>query len=186
MASQKQKDAEREEAIAELKQILKPGDTVYTVLRKVSSSGTSRHIDVYVIQNNRPRYLTGWAAKACGFRRADQGYGPLLVGGAGMDMGFHVVYSLASAVFRGSFKCTGQRSGPKRCPANDHSNDYGALSRQYDAEHDPDHTLRDSSQEAKESYVAARQQWIADQEPTLWSRKRKHSDAGYALTHEWL
>jgi len=183
--AQQQRD-EKAEAVRELKKILKPGDTVYTVLRKVASNGMSRHIDVYVIRNNRPRWLTGYVATACGWRRAEQGHGALLISGCGMDMGFHVVYSLSSVLYRGSFKCTGQRSGPKRCPANDHSNDYGRLSREYDAEHDPDHTIRDASHEAASKYVADRQAWIAEQEDSLWSRKRVHSDGGYALTHEWL
>ena len=37
--------AERDEAIANLREILKPGDTVYTILRHVSKSGMSRVID---------------------------------------------------------------------------------------------------------------------------------------------
>lgn len=183
--AQQERD-DRDAAIAELKKILKPGDTVYTVLRKVASTGMSRWIDVYVIRDNRPRWLTGYVARACRIRRAEGGHGPLLVGGAGMDMGFHVAYSLGRALFADSFKCTGQRDGKRRCPANDHFNDYGSLARQYDAEHDPEHTRRDEGGEVRSAYVAARQQWITDQEPELWSRKRVHTDGGYALHHEWL
>lgn len=187
MASTKQRDAEREEAVAELRKILKPGDTVFTVLRKVSSSGMSRQIDVYVIKNNRPRYLTGWVAKACGYRRADQGHGPLQVGGAGMDMGFSVVYNLSSAVFRNGWRCIGQE---KRCPANDHNNDYNGFSHRYDEEHDPEGKLRyrgdEESHEARVAYVAAKNEAWKAGEAERWSRTRKHSDPGYALKQEWL
>lgn len=189
MATKAEKDAEREEATKRLREILKPGDRVYTVLRKVSSNGMSRQIDVYVIQNNRPRWLTSLVAKACGFRRASGGDGALQVGGAGMDMGFHVVYSLSHTVFRDGFKCTGKDN----CPANDHNNDYGRLCREYDAEHGgvPQHPSRsdpdfEEKQRAVETYVHARQTWIAEQRPNLYSRKRKHSDPGYALSQEWL
>ena len=180
------KEREKQQAIEDLRKILKPGMVVYTVLRKVSSSGMSRQIDVYVIEDNRPRWLTGLVAKACEYRRADKGHGPLQVGGCGMDMGFAVVYDLSSALYRErSFHCTGVQSGAKRCPSNDHSNDYGSLARQYDEEHDPDHQIRSGSEAAK-AYVAARQEWIRSKEGELWSRKRKHSDGGYALRQEWL
>ena len=39
-------EAERAEAIAKLREWIKPGDTVYTVLDSVSRSGMSRHIRV--------------------------------------------------------------------------------------------------------------------------------------------
>ena len=183
MATKAEKDAEREEAIKRLREILKPGDTVYTVLRKVSSNGMSRQIDVYVIKDNRPRFLTGYVAKACGYTRADSGHGPLRVGGAGMDMGFAVVYDLSRVVFRDGWKCIGQK---KRCPANDHNNDYNAFSHTYDEEHDPEGTLRSASYEDRSAYVAAKNAAYDATEKQRWSRSRKHSDPGYALSHEWI
>ena len=114
--------ADKEMAIASLKKILRPGDTVYTVLRHVSSSGMSRRIDVYVIKDNRPRWLTSLVSDACGYSRYKQ-HGPLVVGGTGMDMGFAVVYDLARTVFHDGFKCTGQDSRGRRCPSNDHPNE---------------------------------------------------------------
>lgn len=46
MAKAKVSDAKREEARGELLKLMQPGDTVYTVLRQVSSSGMSRVIDL--------------------------------------------------------------------------------------------------------------------------------------------
>ena len=59
-----QKEAERADAIAALKESLNQGDTVYTILRRVSASGMTRYLDVYAIKNNQPHRLTWGAAKA--------------------------------------------------------------------------------------------------------------------------
>lgn len=95
--------AERAEAIARLRELLKPGATVHTILRDVSKSGMSRTIDLFLLQPRKDgtvgRYwLSGLAAKAAGFTLAPNDRG-LRVSGCGMDMGFHVVYSLSHAIF---------------------------------------------------------------------------------------
>lgn len=112
------------EHLETLRGILKPGDTVHTVLRHVSSSGMSRRIDLYKVEHDGPRYgtdlrfLTGYAAAVLGYRWDDRnGKHGLVVGGCGMDMGFHVVYSLARVLFPDGYGCIG-----KGCPSNDHSN----------------------------------------------------------------
>lgn len=81
-----------------LLKLLKHGDTVYTVMRNVSSSGMSRRIDVYTIKDNRPQYLSGYVATLTGWKLHDKG--GIVVGGCGMDMGFHLVYTLSSILFR--------------------------------------------------------------------------------------
>ena len=95
---------------------LKPGDTIYTVLRHVSRSGMSRKIDLYKIEDGQPIFLTGHAAKVLG-ERWDFDRGGIVVGGCGMDMGFHLVYNLSYALFKDGFECIGDG-----CPANDHNN----------------------------------------------------------------
>lgn len=111
---------EREDAIKRLREIVKPGDTLYTILRSVSSSGMSRGIDVYAFDCKDGKLSKAWlsylTAKACGFTFNDKKE-CLRVGGCGMDMGFHVAYSLASVLYRDGFYCTG-----KNCPSNDHTN----------------------------------------------------------------
>ena len=113
----KASDAERDEAIAKLRDWIKPGNTVYTVLDQVSRSGMSRQIRV-VLQgpNERGECDTlhpNWAVgKALGLRHARRnGYeqDALVVGGAGMDMGFHVVNSLSYVLYP-EYKCVGRRS----------------------------------------------------------------------------
>lgn len=86
--------AEVEEAIETLRELLPPGSTVYTILKTVARSGMSRNISLYTIKNNEPRWLSSLVAKAlgCGFSDKDEA---VRVGGAGMDMGFHLVNSLS-------------------------------------------------------------------------------------------
>lgn len=84
-------------------------DSVYSVLRHVSASGMSRNIDFYVIRDNQPRYITGLLAMALGYKQAKNG--GLTVGGCGMDMGFHIIYTLSSILYKtdgsiGSYKLT--------------------------------------------------------------------------------
>lgn len=92
------KDTLKAEALEQLRKVLKPGDTVYTVLRHVSSSGMSRDISVHAIKDNQPVWLTGYAARVLGWSMNKAG-DALKVSGAGMDMGFHVVYTLSAVLF---------------------------------------------------------------------------------------
>jgi hypothetical protein len=110
--------AAQAEAIADLKQSLRPGDIVWTSLKQVSSSGMSRHIGVHTVPS-KDTILTHTfrVSKALQMRVSDKDDG-LVVGGAGMDMGFHVVYSLSRTLYPEGFECIGDR-----CPSNDHSND---------------------------------------------------------------
>jgi hypothetical protein len=88
---------EREQAIIDLRRYLRPGTTVYTVLRHVSASGMSRTLDLYVIKKNKPLRLTYSAAKALGYSTDKNG--DLKVSGCGMDMGWNTVYNLSRTMF---------------------------------------------------------------------------------------
>jgi len=89
----------RQEAITKLQEILKPGDTVYSVVRHVSQSGRTRVIDFYIFQDNKPLYLSGYIAAALDMKRANKGHWGIKVSGCGMDMCFHVVYSLSMTLY---------------------------------------------------------------------------------------
>lgn len=87
----------QEQAQESLREILKHGDTVYCVLRSVSSSGMSRNIDFYAIKNDQPIWLSGYICAAMDWKRGkDRG---ITIKGCGMDMGFHAVYCLASMLW---------------------------------------------------------------------------------------
>jgi len=79
---------------------LKPGDTVYSVLRHVSQSGMQRRIDFYAIgEDRRPLYLTGYM-EAIGLGKRHAKKDGLIVNGCGMDMGCHLVMNLSRALFK--------------------------------------------------------------------------------------
>ena len=92
------KEAERAEAIESLKKRLKPGDTVYTILRHVSVSGMSRSLDVYTISDNKPLRLTWSAARALDVAY-DKKWDALRVFGVGEAGAFATIYSLSHVLF---------------------------------------------------------------------------------------
>jgi len=106
----------RDEAIAALRKMLKPGDTVYTIVTHVSRSGMSRCISLRIMRKRQPADIDHLAAWALEMRR-DEKNGGLKVGGCGMDMCFYVVYELSRALFPDGFQCVGEA-----CPSNDHTN----------------------------------------------------------------
>jgi hypothetical protein len=82
---------------------LKEGDRVYTMVKHVSSSGMSRDISVLVAKGDRIEDITYYAAHALGWRLVERnGRRAIRVQGCGMDMGFHLVYTLSSVLFRGA------------------------------------------------------------------------------------
>ena len=76
--------------------------TVYTILRRVSSSGMTRHISLKIAQGGEIYDITYNVALALGEKlHSVDGFNTLKVNGAGMDMGFHLVYNLSSVLFAG-------------------------------------------------------------------------------------
>lgn len=92
--------AEKAEAIAKLREILKPGDTVYTILRHVSRSGMTRSISC-VVRGAEGPYDIDWLVRRALGLPFDRNRGGVKVGGCGMDMGFHLVYSLSRVLWPG-------------------------------------------------------------------------------------
>jgi hypothetical protein len=81
---------------------LKEGDKVYTILRHVSTSGMSRDISLVIAQGDEIIDITYYAAHAMGDKVSEsKGHRVIKVNGAGMDMGFHLVYNLSSVLFAG-------------------------------------------------------------------------------------
>ena len=113
----KRQSLEREEARKELLTILKPGDTVYCILRHVSRSGMQREISLYT---EGMVSLDHYAERVLQMRRGKRD--GLVVSGCGMDMGMHIVMNLGYVLFPDGFTCTGRDEHPNMCPSNDHSN----------------------------------------------------------------
>ena len=83
---------ERSESRQTLLELLKPGDTVYTVLKHVSRSGMMRHIQLKLVRDGDICDITYHAACAMGDSIAKDG--GIRVSGCGMDMGFALIYNL--------------------------------------------------------------------------------------------
>ena len=109
-------NAKRDEARARVRELVKPGDTIWTTVKHVSRSGMQRSISCYVIHHNEPRWIDSLICEATGFS-FDKAREAVRVNGCGMDMGFHIVYELSYALFKDGFTCVGEG-----CPSNDHSN----------------------------------------------------------------
>lgn len=92
------KNAERDKAITSLKEWLKLGTTVYTIVRSVSHSGMSRTLDLYVVLHQDIVRITWSAAKALEWTY-DRRKEALRVNGCGMDMGYHTVHCLSRVIF---------------------------------------------------------------------------------------
>ena len=104
---------EKGAAADELFKLLKPGDTVWTVCRHVTQSGMTRHLEVFIIRDDAPYWLTSKVADVTGFMLAkrrphDRG---LVIGGVGLDVGFEVVYRLGRALYPDGFKLTRNQVG---------------------------------------------------------------------------
>ena len=154
---------EREEARDKLRQWIKPGDTVYTILRHVSRSGMQREIGIVLLKDGTDLHPNWLVAKAIGERVGKRD--GIVVGGCGSDMGFEIVYHLGHTLWPDGFGCIG-----KGCRSNDHSNG----DRDYAPHGLTDENGRPENREAGPGEVAdgCRAHW--------------HNDGGYALNHRWL
>lgn len=100
------------EAADRLRRWLKPGDTVYMVLRHRAASGMSRRISPIAIKPNpeAPGGVDFWhldrnVATVLGLREK-AGEEGVIIGGCGMDMGFEIAYRLGQALYEdpGAFR----------------------------------------------------------------------------------
>lgn len=153
--------AAKEESFERLRSWIKPGDTVYTILDHVSRSGMCRHIRVQLIKCEdgelrvlHPNYAV---SRVLGYRQAQRGDG-LVVGGCGMDMGYHLVHSLGYALFGE------QAEKGEGLEAN---------------------ALRKAIYEADKHYW---HQMPENKKPPNWNKPDRwwFGASGYALKHQWL
>lgn len=159
------------EAVAKLREMLPPGSVAYTIIRHVSQSRMTHHINVVLpsftftadARQNPPivhvdsirggiEDITYLVARALEMRR-DLDTGGIVMRGVGMDMGFAIVYDLSHVLYPEGFGCIGPS-----CPSNDHSNG----DRDY-TPHDPTH---DFGQPQRHNH---------------W-----HTSGGYAVSHRSL
>lgn len=105
---------EYENTRAELLKLLKPGDTVFAIVRSVARSGMSRRIDFYTRQGDDMRWLTPYMVRlgvmdeshAAWRKHGD--YAGAKINGCGMDMCFEAVYHLGRKLWPEGFKVEGR------------------------------------------------------------------------------
>ncbi|AXH49812.1 hypothetical protein KNU02_gp87 [Gordonia phage Pleakley] len=94
----------RAEALERLRKIFPPKSTATTIVRHVTASGMGRSISVLAPTGDpaTDRYpimdVSGDVARVLGWK-IDNDRGGVYVQGCGMDMTFHLVYSLARALY---------------------------------------------------------------------------------------
>ena len=89
--------SERAAAIRLLKENVKEGDTLYTIVTKVNSMNSARWMRVLDIKDGSPSHWNYYVSKALGYKLKDDG--TLYVKGGGMDMGYHVVSTLRRVLY---------------------------------------------------------------------------------------
>lgn len=97
-------ELERSESIERLRKLFAGNEKplIYTIMRHVSSSGMSKDISLFYASSAGLTNITYSAAIALGWPLSEKsGHRAIRVGGTGMDMGFHLVYTLSSVVYRG-------------------------------------------------------------------------------------
>jgi hypothetical protein len=102
LSKKAQKEQDRESARAYLLSILNKQNkpTLYTNLKSVSSSGMSRDMKVLAVVEGEIVDITYYVGKLdIGTIKERNGQRVIRVGGCGMDMGFHVVYSVSAVLY---------------------------------------------------------------------------------------
>jgi hypothetical protein len=102
LSKKAQKEQERESARAYLLSILNKQNrpTLYTNLKSVSSSGMSRDMKVLAVVEGEIVDITYYVGKLdIGTIKERNGQRVIRVGGCGMDMGFHVVYTVSAILY---------------------------------------------------------------------------------------
>lgn len=89
---------EKTEAVTRLQSWLKDGQTVFCVLRKRSSSGMSRVIQLVAFDGDGEPMFLGYNVHLATGHRWDKVHEGVRINGCGMDMGFALVDDLAHAV----------------------------------------------------------------------------------------
>ena len=129
------KRREQTEAVDCLRRRIRQGDKVYGKVVRVSSSGMSRDISFYIVENGKIEDVTWWMGRALDIRPASRGWEfGIHVSGCGTDMVFETIYNLARTLFKDGFTCTGEN-----CKSNDHTN--GDRNRKKHRHSDPGYAL---------------------------------------------
>ena len=90
---------DKETALKHLKEWLKAGDKVYTTIDHVVPSGMTRWLQVFLVRDNQKINISWHCAVLLDLPYNTGGHYGVRVGGCGMDMGFHLVYTMSRVLF---------------------------------------------------------------------------------------
>jgi hypothetical protein len=96
-------ELEKSESIERLRKLFTGDDkpVIHTITRHVSSSGMSRDISLIYVKGGAIHNITYSAALALEWPLSEKsGNRAVRVSGCGMDMGFHLVYTLSRVLYR--------------------------------------------------------------------------------------
>lgn len=182
-------------------QDLRPGDSVSTVLRHVSSSGMARWISPMIVRNGAISDISWPVSRLIGMPLNSRNHEGIFMGGCGMDMGFSLVYSLSSALYPNGFNCVQYFPGPILVPEYCTQEGCGQRLPSSSVCHwsaDGMTPIREHSTTTRkgESYRAIGgerkrkpKHCPANDHVNYFPRDTapyRHSDGGYALTHRWI
>ena len=94
---------EQQLAVQNMGRYINEGDTIYTILKKVSSSGMSRQIAVVVRTDTGISNISWWVARALGYRMSKD-RDCFSISGCGQDMGYAVAYDIGATLFGDGYK----------------------------------------------------------------------------------
>lgn len=100
------------QSMNELLKLIKPGSTIRTNVNHVSANGMTRRISCYIVdpRDNDIICIDSYVSDITGYKNSDKG--GLIVSGCGMDMGFHLVYTLGAMLWpNGTDTAHGTRNG---------------------------------------------------------------------------
>jgi hypothetical protein len=95
--------ADQAAAREELRELFAGNDKplIYTILRHATASGLNRDISLFYDSPEGIRPITHTAARALGYKViSSNGFNAIRQHGAGMDMGFNLVYNLSAVIYK--------------------------------------------------------------------------------------
>lgn len=120
MSKASEKAVARAESFEALCALIAPGKVIHSIVRSVSQSGMSRKISLFVTDKDGDIVDISWHVARVLDYTLDRDVFALKVKGAGMDMCFHLVYSLGHAMFPDGFTSTGRGQHGTYAEAGEH------------------------------------------------------------------
>ena len=91
--------------IKDLKRLMGRNHEIRTIVRHVSQSGMTRRISCYIVSKGEIHCIDYLVSRIIGWKQHKDG--GVVVSGCGMDMGFHLIYTLSRVMYPKGFAVQG-------------------------------------------------------------------------------